>query len=379
MIAPTSPQEVLRKLVAIPSVSSQSNRPVVEWIQRFFAPLGWQQRLFRYVDADGVEKLNLIVSPQELNEGEVEAELAIVCHTDTVPFSPEWEGATELREEEGMLHGCGACDVKGFLACMLAAVSGMEATRWKQRLCLVFTADEEVGCRGARFLLEQRALRARYAIVGEPTSLVPARAGKGYCLAKVQVKGEAAHSAFPEAGRSAIFAAARLLGEIEMLSEEMKKIRNEAFSPPWTTLNVGEIQGGTAKNIVPAACSFLLEWRPIPGQQPELVLDRLKAIVERLSASGDNDTEIEVLRLEQGFETDAESVIISAMQKSVETPVQTIAFGTEAPWLERMGAEAVVIGPGSMLTAHSPRECVPSAELDDCVQMLRMAIEGICD
>ena len=378
MISPRSPQEILRKLVAIPSVSSQSNRPMVEWIQRFFAPLGWHQRLFRYEDGAGVEKLNLIVSPQELNEGEIEAELAIVCHTDTVPFSPEWEGATELREEKGMLHGCGACDVKGFLAAMLAAVSRMDCMTLQRRLCLVFTADEEIGCKGARFLLEQKALRARYAIVGEPTSLIPARGGKGYCLAKVQVKGVAAHSAFPEAGRSAIFAAARLLGEIERLAQEMTAMRNGAFSPPWTTLNVGEIHGGTAKNIVPAACWFLLEWRPIPGQRPELVLDRLKEIVERLSAGGDSDTEIEVLRLEQGFETGAESTVIRSVQRSAEMPVETIAFGTEAPWLAKMGAEAVVIGPGSMLTAHSPRECVPSAELDDCVQMLRMAIERIC-
>jgi acetylornithine deacetylase len=376
----TSPQRLLQELVAIPSVSSQSNRPVVEWIQRFFEPLGWHQRLFCYEDAAGIEKLNLIVSPKEMCEGQVDAELAIVCHTDTVPFSSEWTGATELREHEGMLHGCGACDVKGFLACMLAAVSALDAIQWKQQLCLVFTSDEEVGCRGARFLMEQRALRARYAIVGEPTSLVPARAGKGYCLAKVHVKGAAAHSAYPEAGRSAIFAAARLLGEIEMLAQEMKKTHNEAFSPPWTTLNVGEIHGGTAKNIVPAECSFLLEWRPIPGQRPELVLDHLREILKRLSAEGQDEpeVEIEILRLEQGFETSVESAVIRSVQRSVDTPVETIAFGTEAPWLAKMGAEAVVIGPGSMLTAHSPRECVPSAELDDCVRLLRSAIERIC-
>jgi acetylornithine deacetylase len=373
-----SAQKLLQELVAIPSVSSQSNRPVVEWIQRFFEPFGWHQRAFCYRDDAGVEKVNLIVSPQEMGEGTADAELAIVCHTDTVPFGSEWAGATDLREQDDMLHGCGACDVKGFLSSMLAAVHRLDVTQLSRRLCLVFTSDEEVGCRGARFLLGQQALRTRYAIVGEPTSLVPARAGKGYCLARVSVKGKAAHSAYPEAGRSAIFSAARLLRGIEALAQELRDSRNEAFSPPWTTLNVGEIHGGTAKNVIPAECSFLLEWRPVPGQRLELVLDRLHALLGKLNDVGENQAVVEILRMEEGFETGVDSAILRAVQVNPDSPVQTIAFGTEAPWLAQMGAEAVVIGPGSMLTAHSPRECVPIAELDGCVRLLRTAIQRIC-
>jgi acetylornithine deacetylase len=375
------PGTLLRELVAIPSVSSMSNRPVVDWIQRVLGPLGWHHRLFRYEDAAGVEKLNLIVSPQPMGDGTIDAELAIVCHTDTVPFSAEWVEATKLQEKDGMLHGCGACDVKGFLACMLAAVSGIKAEELKKRLCLVFTSDEEVGCRGARFLLESDAIRARYAIVGEPTSLTPARAGKGYCLASVKVTGRAAHSAFPEAGRSAIFAAARLLRGIEALEMELMVDRNDAFSPPWTTLNVGEIRGGTAKNVVPAECSFLLEWRPIPTQRPEVVLERLRGIIDRVKAEEcleGIEIEVEVLRMDEGFETGADSAVIHSVMRGSDSEIKTIAFGTEAPWLARMGAEAVVIGPGSMLTAHSPRECVPIAELDACVTMLRRAIGELC-
>ena len=368
---------LLQELVAIPSVSSQSNRPLIEWIQSFFLALGWHQRLFSYKDAAGVEKMNLIVAPQPLDEGTIKAELVVMCHTDTVPFSADWANATNLFEEDGMLRGCGACDVKGFLACLLAAASEVDTAELRRSLCLVFTSDEEVGCRGARFLVEQNALQVRYAIIGEPTSLIPARAGKGYCLATIHLKGRAAHSAFPQAGRSAIFDAARLLREIEILAEELMSERNEAFSPPWTTLNVGEIQGGTAKNVVPSACSFLLEWRPIPGQRPDLVLDRLRRIIGRFSASG-LEAEIEVMRMDDGFETSIESNVIQAVQILPDAPVDTIAFGTEAPWLARMGAETVVIGPGSMLTAHSTRECVPVKELDDCVRMLRKAIEHLC-
>lgn len=161
------------------------------------------------------------------------------------------------------------------------------------------------------------------------------------------------------------------------MAEELKLEKNLAFSPPWTTLNVGEIRGGTAKNVIPAECSFLLEWRPIPEQQPGHVLDRLQKIIDRISADG-IEVEIEVLRTDFGFETDAESPVIQSVRTQPDTAVNTIAFGTEAPWLARMGAEAVVIGPGSMLTAHSPRESVPTAELDDCVNLLCSAIEHLC-
>lgn len=374
-----SPAAILRDLVAISTVSSQSNRELVEWLQRYFEPLGWHERVLAYIDAEGNEKLNLIVSPEPLEEGTVEAELAIVCHTDTVPYATTWQDAIELREDDGMLHGCGACDVKGFLACMLVAASEIDRPRLKKRLCLVFTSDEEIGCRGARFLLEEKAIRARYAVVGEPTSLIPARAGKGYCLAKIDVLGKAAHSAFPDAGNSAIFAAARLLRKIEALAEELTKDSNESFSPPWTTLNVGEIHGGTAKNIVPSQCSILLEWRPVPSQLPSLVLDRVRSIIHDLAAedSGFAAT-IEVLRMEEGFETSAESAVVQAALRQSDGEIRNISFGTEAPWMAKMGAEAVVIGPGSMLTAHSPRECVPIVELDECVDRLLKAITQLC-
>jgi acetylornithine deacetylase len=374
-----SPAAILRELVSIPTVSSQSNRTLVEWLQRFFEPLGWYGRVLSYIDSEGNEKLNFIVSPETLDEDAVRAELAIVCHTDTVPYAAAWNDATQLREVNGMLHGCGACDVKGFMACMLVAASTLNNAQLKKRLCLVFTSDEEIGCRGARFLLEQKALKARYAIVGEPTSLMPARAGKGYCLAKIEVIGKAAHSAFPAAGNSAIFAAARLLQKIESLAKELTEHSNEAFSPPWTTLNVGEIHGGTAKNVVPSQCSMLLEWRPIPSQSSSFVLDRVRSIIRDLAAEDSRfSASIEVLRMEEGFETNAESAVIQAVLAQSGTEIRNISFGTEAPWMTKMGAETVVIGPGSMLTAHSPRECVPVAELDECATRLLSAIMQLC-
>ena len=268
-----APQEILRQLVAIPSVSSLSNRPMIECIMQFFAPFGWHHRLFRYEDAAGVEKLNLIVSPQTFSEATIQCRTRYRLPYRHRSFSDAWPEATTLIERDGMLHGCGACDVKGFLSCMIAAASDLEVAQLSKRLCMVFTSDEEIGCRGARFLVDQQALKPRYAIVGEPTSLVPSRAGKGYCLAAISVHGKAAHSAYPSVGHSAIFAAAKLIVEIELLGVELATHRNDTFDPPYTTLNIGEIHGGTAKNVVPAECTFLVEWRPIPNHPLEFVAD----------------------------------------------------------------------------------------------------------
>ena len=130
----------------------------------------------------------------------------------------------------------------------------------------MFTADEEVGCLGAKRLARAKPFSARYAIVGEPTSLQPMRAGKGYCLAEITVRGREAHSAYPQIGASAIFRAARLIGRIEQIADELKHDQRAGFDPPYTTMNVGLIEGGTAKNIIAGECRFTLEWRTIPGQ-----------------------------------------------------------------------------------------------------------------
>ena len=380
MSSPLDLESMLAELVSIPSVSHLGNGPLITHIQHLLEPLGWHQRVLSYHDAGGVEKQNLIVSPAPFETDPVEFELAIVCHTDTVPYCATWAEATQLREQNGMLHGCGACDVKGFLACVLATLYDLTTSQLRRPFCAVFTADEELGCRGAQFLAASKALRARFAIVGEPTSLIPSFAGKGYCLASVTVRGKAAHSAYPAAGVSAIFAAARMLVAIEALSSELMQDRDEAFSPPFTTLNVGEIRGGTAKNVVPELCSFLLEWRPIPAQPPQLVADRVLAIARDLERELTPAVQIqlEVLRQDAGFSTSPDSAIVQALTSETDAPVQTIAFGTEAPWLARMGAEAVVIGPGSMLTAHSERECVPIDELHRCKVLLRNAVLRIC-
>jgi acetylornithine deacetylase len=374
-----SVEEILAGLVAIDSTSSRSNAEVVRHLAAHAERLGLAARLYPYTDERGVEKLQLVaVSPHDFEEGG-EVALALVGHTDTVPFDPAWAEALTLTEREGKLYGRGACDTKGFIAAALAALEGVNVERLARPVALVLTADEEVGCLGAKRLADVKPFRARAAVVGEPTSLRPMRAGKGYCLAEVAVRGREGHSAYPHLGASAVMRAARLVTRIEAVAEELKGLAHEAFDPPHTTLNVGLISGGTAKNIIAGLCRFTLEWRPVPGQSPELVAELVRREVERLRGQdADFDCEVTVTRLDGGAETPADAPLVRALEELTGRTAGTVAFGTEAPQLAELGADAVVFGPGDIRVAHRTGEFVPAEELRECARVLRRTVERFC-
>jgi acetylornithine deacetylase len=272
-----------------------------------------------------------------------------------------------IRQEQ-MLHGCGACDVKGFLACLLTAAES-DDTDWIPGLRLIFTADEEVGCIGTKRLIATDSLRPRRLIVGEPTSLRAARAGKGYCLARITVEGREAHSALPAQGVSAIYAAARLVSALEELGEQLAIEINDFFEPGFTTLNVGIIQGGSAKNIIPGRASLLLEWRPIPGLSPDRVPTAIRKVLNGLQTQYPGMSgSLKFLREQPGFETAADSPLVRSIESMTGQLATSIAFGSEASAWSAIAEEVVVFGPGDMRTAHSERECVSLDELTIAVQ-----------
>ena len=363
--------DLLLDLIRIPSVSSESNLPVIEYAERFLQARKWNTRRVAYRDPSGLEKINLIAAPPNQDVAARDVDLAFFCHTDTVPFSASWAKAVDPFVENGNLHGCGACDVKGFLACLLGAADRIDANSFADAVRIVLTADEEIGCIGAAHLLADDSLKPARAVIGEPTSLHAARAGKGYCLAKVTVLGKEAHSAHPESGASAIFAAARLISAIEEFSKNLARERHDFFDPAFTTVNIGTIQGGTAKNIIPGQCEFLVEWRPIPGQSPDRVLDAIDEITARLKLKDPRfDYRCASLRKQSGFETSGDASLVSQITEFTRRPATSIPFGSEASLLSTVAKEVVVIGPGDMRSAHSDREFVPVPELDLTVQLI---------
>src|SRR5436190_3001570 len=331
-------EKTLAALVGIDSVSAHSNAPIIEYLVQRCEALGMRIQRHPYIDEFGIEKINLIAIAGTEFSDITTVELALVGHTDTVPYDPTWTEATKLTERDGKLYGRGACDTKAFIAAMLTAVGDLNLNLLKQPFALILPADEELGLFGAKRLAAAKALRAHYAIVGEPTSLQPMRAGKGYCLAEVIVRGREAHSAYPAFGASAIFRAGRLLTRLEKIAEQLKDEQHPDFDPPYTTLNVGLIRGGTAKNVIPGECRFTLEWRPVPGQHPTRVLDLLSlSIKAELQGDPDFACEIDAGRTDNGFETSASSDLVRLLQKLTEKPCGTVAFGTEAPQMIELG------------------------------------------
>jgi len=365
-------KEILADLVRIDSVSSRSNAEIIEYIEKRCQKLHMMTGYVPYIDKNLVQKINLVAVSHRTDK----VELALVGHTDTVPYDPNWSEATNLTERDGKLYGRGSCDTKGFIA---AALTALETVKPEKPLALVFTADEEIGLVGAKVLAENQALRVRYSIVGEPTSLKPIRAGKGYSLAEVIVKGREAHSAYPALGASAVFRAARLINRLESIATKLREDQHPAFDPPYTTLNVGVINGGSAKNVLAGECRFTLEWRPIPSQPSDHLLNLFKAAIEEeRKADPGFECEVYASRQDTGFETSPDSPLVKLLERVSGKESGTVAFGTEAAQMMLLGSESVVIGPGDIREAHRTGEFVPIDELERCAEILRQSIQQLC-
>jgi acetylornithine deacetylase len=361
---------LLRELVAIDSTSSRSNLAVVDALQPRLEALGLRCQRQPYLDEAGVPKANLLGF---LGEGL--PELALVGHTDCVPFDPGWTEALQLTERDGRLYGRGACDTKAFVACAVTAVAAVRA-RLTRPVLLCFTADEELGCFGAKKLLEAGLGKTRRAIIGEPTGLRPIRANKGYCLAEVVVRGQEGHSAYPETGRSAIAGAARLIARLDAHGRgPLRAELDPRFVPGYASLNVGTISGGRAKNVIPGECRFTLEWRPLPGQRVEAVLEVLQgAILEEQAADPAFSATVRPQRLDRGFDTPAGADVVRSLERLSGLASETVSFGTEGPQLQALGAVPVVFGPGDIQVAHQTGEFVPVVELLRAESILEAAL-----
>jgi acetylornithine deacetylase len=366
---------LLKALVAVDSTSARSNLPVIELLEREARAAGFDTRRLEWIDAAGVEKANLICRRGPDQPGG----LALVGHTDCVPFDAEWSEALSGEVRDGLLYGRGAADTKAFLAAALVAARGAGAAA-AHPLTLLFTADEEVGCLGAKQLLAEGRIHPRHAIVGEPTGLTPVRAHKGYCAVEVEVSGVEGHSAYPEVGASAIHATGRLWPELERIGAELRRETDAAFSPAHATWNVGVIHGGKARNVIAGDCRFTYEWRPLPGQDPRRALRLLEEACQELADGSGGRIRIEVgpLRTDAAAVTSADAEIVRFLEAESGNRATTVPFGTELPEVIGMGAEACVFGPGDIRVAHRTGEHVALAEVERAVAILERAVARFC-
>lgn len=376
--------DLLERLVAFPTVSRDSNLALIGFIRDYLAGHGVASELF--LNAEGT-KANLFATLGPSDRGGV----VLSGHTDVVPVDGQsWtRDPFRLSESEGRLYGRGTADMKGFIASVLAAVPAFLAQPLRLPVHLAFSYDEEVGCLGVRSLLDalaQRPNRPRLCLIGEPTELRPVLGHKGKLAMRCQVHGAACHSAYAPQGVNAIEYAARLIGHLGEIGEELARPEHHdpRFDPPYSTVQTGLIEGGRALNIVPAECRFDFEVRALPGFDAQQVATRLDRyaqaeLVPRMQAvQPGTGIRFEPLGNYPGLATDAASEAAELVALiSGSRDFGTVAFGTEGGLFHEAGIPTVVCGPGSMDQGHKPDEFVTLAQLEACDAMLLRLAEHL--
>jgi len=372
-----SSRALLESLIGFPTVSRDSNLDMIAFIRRYLDELGVESELFYNVERT---KANLFATIGPRERGGI----VLSGHTDVVPVEGQaWTvDAFRLTERDGRLYGRGTADMKGFIASVLAAVPGFVERTLKLPVHLAFSYDEEVGCLGVRPMLaelERRAHKPVLCLIGEPTELKPVLGHKGKLAMRCHVKGAPCHSAYAPYGVNAIQYAARMIGRLEQIGEQLAQPEHhdERFDPPFSTVQTGVIKGGRALNIVPAECEFDFEVRALPGFDAHRVADALQTYAEAellpkmRAVKSEADIRFQSLSAYPALATspDSEAARLLALLSGSEE-FGTVAFGTEGGLFEQAGIPTVVCGPGSMDQGHKPDEFVTVEQLRACDAML---------
>jgi acetylornithine deacetylase len=368
---------MLERLVAFPTVSRDSNMALIEFVRDWLAAGGVASQLF--VDASG-QKANLYatVGPREASG------VLLSGHTDVVPVEgQQWSSDPfRLAERSGRLYARGAADMKGFLACALAAAGRAATMPLRTPLHLALSYDEEVGCLGVRSLIDAMegwTQRPRLCIVGEPTLLKAAIGHKGKTALRANCRGQAAHSAYPTQGVNAIHLATDFVQGVRALQEDFRAsgVRDEAYAVPYTTLHVGLIRGGAALNIVPDRCDVDIEIRNLAADDPAALVRRLRADGARIAAAVGTpglaaEIGLEVMNEYPGLETPPDAEVVAlAVALTGESERVKVAFGSEGGLFSgRLGIPTVVCGPGSIDQAHKPDEWLAVEQMLRCDEMM---------
>lgn len=381
---PTDASNILsriRQLIATPSVSSvspqfdQSNRPVIDLLAGWLEQAGFAVQIAPLPQQP--DKANLIAT---LGRGP--GGLVLAGHTDTVPFNAErWHydpfGGVVANE---CVYGLGAADMKSFLALAIAAASEFAAHDLRHPLVILATADEESSMAGARALALAGRPLGRHAVIGEPTHLQPVRMHKGILMEAIRLEGRSGHSSDPALGVSALEGMHRVIGELLRWREELQaRYRNPLFAVEVPTLNLGHIHGGDNPNRICADCELHIDIRPLPGM---LLADLREALHQRLGhLLADSGLTLSFRPLFAGIEaleTPAAAAIVRATEDLTGAPAGVVGFGTEGPYLQALGMETVIIGPGNVACAHQPDEFLPLAMIPPTLSLLRGLIHRFC-
>jgi len=367
----------LADLVSFPTVSADSNLDLIRYVSAYLEGAGADVAV--HADASGT-KANLFATLGPRADGGI-----MLCgHTDVVPVEgQDWTGDPFVVEErEARFYGRGTCDMKGFIACVLASVPVFAEAKLARPVHFAFTYDEEVGCLGARALSEVirgADVRPSLAIVGEPTEMRIIEGHKGCYEYAVEFTGLEGHSSLPDAGVNAVEYAVRYVARLMQLRDALRARAPDGsrFEPPFTTLQIGRLSGGVARNVIAGSCAVDWEMRPVRKADAAFVKaeigayvdDVLKPAMQATASAADIVTTVvgEVDGLEPMAENAAAKLIAELTGSNA---ADVVSFGTEAGLYQELGMSAVVCGPGSIEQAHKPDEFVAREQLEQALALL---------
>jgi acetylornithine deacetylase len=365
MAAVLDDKALLGHLIGFDTTSVKSNLALIDWVANYLDGHGIASRLT--YDAER-QKANLFATIGP----EIPGGIVLSGHTDVVPVDGQpWSSDPfTMVERHGRLYGRGTCDMKGFIALAVARAAEFKRQAGRVPVHYAFSFDEEVTCNGVRHLLADLPTgerRPRLAIIGEPTSMTVATAHKGAAILTTRITGLEGHSSAPDKGVNAIMAGAEIVQLIGRMAADRKAnpIPNSPFDPPYTTFNVGVIEGGTAHNIVARDCRIVWQYRLMPGDHDHDIKDRLERFVAddllpRMRAIHPGarivtEREIDLPGLVPEPNGEAEAL---ARELTGANGTSVVSFGTEAGLFQQAGMSAVVCGPGSIEQAHKPDEYI---------------------
>jgi acetylornithine deacetylase len=371
-MSPT-PLDLIRRLVGFDTVSAHSNLALIHYVRDYLREFGIESRLT--FDADG-KKANLLaaIGPN------IPGGIVLSGHTDVVPVAGQpWVSDPFVLVERDNRSS----DMKSFLAIALALVPEFQAARLRVPIYFALSYDEEVGCLGVGRLLSDLAAavpRPAAAIIGEPTLMKLINRHKGFHSFTTTVTGRDGHSSGTHRGVNAIAYAAEIVGFLSRLAAEIAAQGpfDDGFDPPYTTINVGAMRGGTATNIIARQCSFDWEFRPIPGFDVPTIRRRLdsfiaESILPRMRAVAPETAVVTI-------QDSASSPLVPTADSPAEALVRlltganiagAVSFGTEASHFQDSGIPAVLCGPGSIDQAHQPNEFIALEQVEACVAFMR--------
>ncbi len=375
------PVALLHQLVSLPSVSSTTpsldmgNRPVIDLLAGYLEDLGFAVEI-QPIDRTG-QKANLIAS-----RGTGPGGLVLAGHTDTVPYDDgRWSvDPLAITERDNRLYGLGSTDMKGFFPLVMEAARACADIELKNPLIILATADEESSMNGARALAAAGKPKARQAIIGEPTGLKPVRLHKGIMMEAVKIRGQSGHSSDPALGNNALDGLHAVLGELMSYRAELtQRYRQPLFEVPHPTLNLGCAHGGDNPNRICGSAELHFDVRVTPGVSNEEIRGELRERLGSLGETSGLDISMESLIAgADSFEQAADCELVRMAEKLTGHGSEAVAFATEAPYLQQLGMDTIVLGPGSITRAHQPDEYIELDQFQPCIDLLKQFIAHFC-